>query len=172
MGLTRKSWGPALAIAVGLALPGAAMAQSGAIPDPNSPAGKEYALPLDQGRGQGMGGSHGGGTGSHGGGPGSHGGSSGARPLFGAGIGPPGHHHARSSAGRGGTSVPGSTADGTGTGGSADAGTGSVLGARTAYHRHSGGQPTLLVLLVLLGGAMLAGGFRLVGRRSPPPAGA
>jgi hypothetical protein len=55
---------------------GTAHADKGLTVDPHSPAGVEYAVPLDSGRG------HGGGSGSGGGG---------SRPLFGAGITPPAH---------------------------------------------------------------------------------
>lgn len=78
----------------------AVAAERGVHVGPNSPAGKEYAVPLDQGRqagqsspnsagggaGPGSGGGGGGGGGSHSGGGGSHGGG-GARP------GSPGAHH-------------------------------------------------------------------------------
>lgn len=168
--MSLKSGGVALAVAAGLALPASAAAQSGAIPDPNSPAGKEYAMPLEQGRSSGGGGSHGGGSGSHGGGSGSHGGSAAARPLFGSGIAPSGHH-AASSANPDRGSSPGSSSGND----SSKARSGSVappVRPRPAAHEDSSGQPALLVVFVLLGGVALAGGFRLVGRRSPPPAGA
>src|SRR4051794_37146646 len=82
-----------------LGAPGAALgAPQTAAPDAGSPAGTEYALPFDAGRGAGGGGSHhnggspsafGGGGGSAGGGGGGTGGTGttgNASPLFGAGI--------------------------------------------------------------------------------------
>jgi hypothetical protein len=68
------------ALAVGsavalLVVPGEAPAERGLTVDPHSPAGVEYAVPLDSGR------QHGGGSGDSG--------ASGARPLFGTGIRPP-----------------------------------------------------------------------------------
>ena len=165
MDVSLKSGCVVVAVAAGLTVPATAAAQSGAIPDPNSPAGKEYALPLDQGRAQGGGGSHGGG--SHGGGAGSHGG---ARPLFGAGISPA-HHESRSSSGPQGGTAPGSHGS-TKPSRSVSGSSSTALRLRPTAHESSTGQPALLVVFVLLGGVLLAGGFRLVGRRSPPPAGA
>lgn len=66
------------------ALPGSALAEPGLTVDPQSPAGVEYAVPLDQGRG------HGGDSGGSGGGGSSSGGNTagGSPPLFGSGIKP------------------------------------------------------------------------------------
>jgi hypothetical protein len=54
--------------------------------DPESPAGKEYALPLQQARNEALG-TGGGEAGGGAGGPGGSGGSGAAAPLFGAGVG-------------------------------------------------------------------------------------
>jgi hypothetical protein len=67
------------------ALPGTAGAQRGLTVDPQSPAGVEYAIPLDSARGH-RGSGHPGGGGSGGGG-GTAG--SGSPALFGSGITPP-----------------------------------------------------------------------------------
>ena len=53
--------------------------------DPESPAGKEYALPLQQARNEALG--TGGGEAGGPGGPGGSGGSGAAAPLFGVGVG-------------------------------------------------------------------------------------
>jgi hypothetical protein len=94
-------------LAVGglLAVASSAQAEPGLTVDPQSPAGVEYAIPLDQGR-------HHGGTGSHGGG-------GGGGELFGSGITP------RAQAGPGsspGSGSGGGTSPANGTGGSANAG--------------------------------------------------
>jgi hypothetical protein len=64
---------------------GVAVAEPGLTVDPQSPAGVEYAIPLDSGRG------HGGGGHGHpsGGGSGGGGGGGGNSALFGSGITPP-----------------------------------------------------------------------------------
>jgi hypothetical protein len=99
------------------ALPTSASAQAepGFTADPQSPAGVEYAIPLDQARGHGGGGGGGGGVhpgGTGGGSGGSGSGSSqagGSSPaLFGAGITPPSrsksnHHAAAPDSKRGGS---------------------------------------------------------------------
>src|SRR3954452_8826590 len=85
-----------------LAASTSAQAEPGFTADPQSPAGVEYAIPLDQARGHGGGGGGGvhpggpdGGSGGSGSGSSQAGGSS--PELFGAGIKPPsrsksGHH--------------------------------------------------------------------------------
>jgi hypothetical protein len=67
----------------GLASSGLATAADGVHFDPNSPAGKEYALPLDQARDEATGGG------------GSDEGSAAGAPLFGVGVSPPGAPSAR-----------------------------------------------------------------------------
>jgi hypothetical protein len=81
-----------------LAAPAGAHAQKGLHVDPHSPAGTEYAVPLDSGRQPG-------------------GGSGGGDPRFGAGITPPSHTQGSGSAG---TTTAGS--GGGGAGGSQDRG--------------------------------------------------
>jgi len=84
-----------------LAMPSAAIAQSNR-PDPDSPAGVEYELPLDQTREDLSDDGGGGDRGSRdGGSPGGDGGS-GAAPLFGAGISPAGSGGSGDDAGAGG----------------------------------------------------------------------
>jgi hypothetical protein len=89
---------------------GVAGAEPGLTVDPQSPAGVEYAIPLDSGRG-------------HGGGHGHSGGSSGGSALFGSGITPPGK-------GGSGTSPSGS---GTGTSGGGGARNGGTSGGATSH---------------------------------------
>jgi len=166
----------------GAALPSAAIgAPEYATPNPNSPAGTEYALPLDQARGgdkshnhghdHGSGGSNSsgsggtgsggsGGTGSGGSGPGGTGATSSGSPLFGAGI----HraHAAGKSHSSGGAKghAPAVTAVPTG-------GQRSAIDT-AANSGGSNGPVALLVLFVLLGAAALATVIRFAGRRSPP----
>ncbi len=75
--MTRAAF-TALLLAVAAAVPAAAQ-EDGVFVDPDSPAGKEYASPLEQARRDAAGG------GGAGGGGGSSGGSAG-QPLFGVGI--------------------------------------------------------------------------------------
>jgi hypothetical protein len=77
------------AAATGIGAPVAAAAEPGVHVDPGSPAGKEYALPVDQARHDAGGAATGGGSGS-GGGPSSGSGSTGGGALFGAGVRPSG----------------------------------------------------------------------------------
>ena len=145
-----------LVIACALVAPPAAGAQEPVQVDPDSPAGVEYQLPLDQARSDGA---AGGGGGS---GPGSGGGSGGPVPLFGAGIARDG---SQSSGGggeaapdggiRGGAGQSGDRADrgATGAGGGDGAGSGAVATG-------DGGGWTGLILggialaVVVLGGAL------------------
>ncbi len=71
------------AVACALLAPSAAAAQEGVQVDPDSPAGVEYKLPLEQARRDAAPGAAGGGVG-----PRSGGGSGGPAPLFGTGITP------------------------------------------------------------------------------------
>jgi len=82
--LIRRTAG--FAVTCSLLLPGAAQAQDPARLDPDSPAGVEYQLPLDQARRDAAPDPGGGGGGAGGGPPG--GGSAEPTPLFGAGITP------------------------------------------------------------------------------------
>jgi hypothetical protein len=155
-----------------------------ATPSSGSPAGTEYALPFDQGRHAGGGGSHHGGaggsggfTGGSGGGSGSGGGGTGATggmDLFGAGIlpaavagGPRGPHSRE-----GGSS--GGSASGKALHGASNAVGDTVRSARAvadsaaADAGKADGQVALIVLLLLAGGAALALGIRFVARRVPP----
>ena len=103
------------AVATGAWVPAAAAAEPGVHIDPSSPAGKEYALPVDQARRDAGGSATQGGSGSHGG----------QGDLFGAGIGPSG--------GGGG---------GTGAGHTGGHATGGSHGSAKAATRHaSGGSP-------------------------------
>jgi hypothetical protein len=92
---------------------GVAGAEPGLTVDPQSPAGVEYAIPLDSGRG------HGGGHGHSGGGSG----GGGSPALFGSGITPPGK-------GGSGTSPSGS---GTGMSGGGGAHNGGTSGGATSH---------------------------------------
>jgi hypothetical protein len=106
-----------------LALPPAAVAQRGVFVDPDSPAGKEYAIPLEEARRQAAGGGEGGGN------------SRGGQPLFGQGIKPVDGSSEESAAGGGSGSEGGSVANGGGSQ-SGDGGGGGNGGGRD-----SGGDP-------------------------------
>jgi hypothetical protein len=156
--------------------PGTAGAQQGLTVDPQSPAGVEYAVPLDTAR------SHGGGGSSHpgsGGGGSTSGGSgtggSGSPVLFGSGITPPAKAASRSGSGSGG--------QGSGARKRQSGGRGSKPGARTA----TAGSPSPVTPVTasasysstgpvagIVGGVLLLGGgfglfVRLRGRRSASP---
>jgi hypothetical protein len=125
----------------------------GVIRDPDSPAGQEYALPLDAERRTGAGDKAQA--------------QEGTSPLFGIGIGPPG----------GGAGGPG-RADGTGKGsdGTGSGRTGSLRGGdvRNASGDLSGGDTSSTTLAVLggilLGGALIGGALRLAMRGRTRPA--
>ena len=153
--------GISVILAVHLLVPAGAVAQSEG-PDPDSPAGVEYELPLDQtrkdlsdgGKGPGSGG------GDNGASPGSAGGDGddGAAPLFGAGI-----SREAASGGEGGGQNPsdgGRTKSGTEAGGpSADGEQGDSDPAVTKASTGDGGftgllLPGLVLLVILAGGAM------------------
>lgn len=123
--------------------------------DPESPAGKEYALPLDQARHEGAGK-----TGID------ESGSVEPAPLFGQGVGGPG-------SGTRATPVPGNPADGSGNGARNQAGdgaaqTGPDAAARrvalSTDHGYEASSGALLVVLVLLAGVGLGLLLRGVGR--------
>jgi hypothetical protein len=137
---------PALA-ATAPAVP--ALAQSGVHVDPGSPAGKEYALPLDQARRD-----AGGGGGRQSGQPGSS--SSGSAALFGQGIKP-----VRSAGGKAKGSAPGSDAQGSGKSGSRS-GAAARLSATTGT---TGGSPLLVDGGIALAVLLAAGAFALGLRR-------
>lgn len=171
--------GKITAVAVGAALasagiPATAGAQKGLTVDPQSPAGVEYAVPLDQGRGHG-----GGGSGHSGGGNGTsaNSGGGGSPALFGSGITPAsksgssvrGRQHGNASSGRR------AGADKRSAGSAGSAGSGSVSGAArsgsapvTASAQYSTTGPIAGVTGAVL---LLGGGFgmflRMRARRSP-----
>ena len=169
-----------------LAVPGPAFgAPEYATPDPGSPAGTEYGLPFQQGRGAGGDGNlNGGGPGPGGtGGPGSSGGgpgggapaggtggaggtatSAGTSQLFGAGITPAHGARASGSGSTAGKARGGGHSEQRAAGLSARA----VSDVASARASTADGQVALIVV-VLLGGAMaLAVLLRLASRRSPP----
>jgi hypothetical protein len=120
-------------VGVGAAAPVASAAEPGVTIDPGSPAGKEYALPVDRARHEAGGLPSGGGSGPSGG-SGSGGASSGGGELFGAGVTPRGRRAGGNGSGTGGSSAPGiSQRDASAAGipaasSSGDSMTGSVLG--------------------------------------------
>jgi hypothetical protein len=161
----------ATAVAVGIFLASATSAQAepGLTVDPQSPAGVEYAIPLDQGR-------------HHGGGPGGQGGGT-SPELFGNGITPP----AQAGAGSGGSDSPSGTgsgkSDGTRGGGSgggaghrdegagsgAPAGVGgssSIPPVRAAAQFSADGAVVGLIAAILVVGIGLGLFLRLRARRS------
>lgn len=140
---------PVLACACALALiaPATAGAQTG--PDPDSPAGVEYALPLDQARRDA--------TGRSDGSPRSRPGKpSAAAPLFGAGITPV---RAGKTGSAGEENGGGRRAGAGGSRGGGEVGGGSSRPARVALGADDAGSPTLTIagiaLAVLLAGGLL-----------------
>jgi hypothetical protein len=151
---------------------GVARAEPGLTVDPQSPAGVEYAIPLNSGRG------HGGGKG-HSGGGGSGGGSS---ALFGSGITPP--SNTSSGTGPSGAGTGGSGGAGGGSGGSTGH-RGSSSKPRSGSHSSGGATPpgvapvsaaasysTSGPVAGIVGGILALGGglglfLRLRGRRTP-----
>lgn len=166
------------AVVASTGVPAAAVAEPGLTVDPQSPAGVEYAVPLDTGRGHGGGGSihPGGGSGGSGGGS-TSGGSAGGSPsgLFGSGITPPKSSgsgsgqrpraHVRSHSGGGGGGGKGAgKPSGQGSGASA----GQVVAPVEASASYSATGPVAGVIgaVLLLGGGV--GVFlRLRARRTP-----
>lgn len=92
------------AVACALVAPSAAAAQEPVQLDPDSPAGVEYQLPLDQARRDAA-------PDAGGGGPRSDGGSGGPAPLFGAGIAPDGSQDGDAGGGDGTADDRDATAD-------------------------------------------------------------
>lgn len=133
--------------------------------DPESPAGKEYALPLQQARNEALGG---GGESTPGGG-----GSAGAAtPLFGVGVGGegggsgPGGGTARP----GGESKPEGGDEGAQSGRSGDlpeSDSGSARAGAAATASYSEGEGLLLLAGILTLGAAIGLGLRAFGRQRP-----
>jgi len=97
-----------LVAALAVGIPGAAIAaEPGVHIDPGSPAGTEYALPLDQARHDATppGGGHGGAGGGGGGGGGAGSSGSGGSTLFGAGVVSPASSGSSRARGRPGSSA-------------------------------------------------------------------
>jgi hypothetical protein len=165
-----------------LALPGPALgAPEYATPDPGSPAGTEYGLPLQQGRDAGGGGSDGfggaGGTGSHGGSGGAGGGGgagrsaatvtsgrNGSAQLFGAGIAPRAGSAASDSSGKS-SSPPSSRRHGDD---APNVGLTARAVADVARTKTADGEVAVIVAVLLAGATALAVALRLATRRSPP----
>jgi hypothetical protein len=147
------------ALVAGAGTPSTALAEPGLTVDPQSPAGVEYAIPLDTARGGGGGGGSG-----HAGGFGSGSGGGPSR-LFGAGITPPGNRSTSS------TSGSGRSGSGSGTARSKRRGTGSNGGKSSSTSAHGAGVGTTVApvtasanysstapLAGVIGGVLLAGG--------------
>jgi hypothetical protein len=133
--------------------------------DPESPAGKEYALPLEQAREEAgverTQGPSGGGPGTAGGGGG------GTMPLFGEGIPPTGARGGSSSedgaAGGGGQSGEAQGGPAGANGGSAGHRTAILTGTDSSYPL---GSAALLVAAILAAGALLGLGLRAAERQT------
>ena len=130
--------------------------------DPDSPAGKEYALPVDQAREEVAGGGE------------SNEDSGAGAPLFGAGVSPPGAKSAGSAGPRGdrGAQVgqqanQDTTRSTPGTPAASRAAVVRIAKAGDGYPLASG---ALLVAVILLLGGVLALGLRGLQRRLPPQA--
>jgi hypothetical protein len=150
-------------VALGLLVPGAGAASaqdSGVHVDPESPAGKEYALPLDSARRDASGGSNG--TGASGQGA----------PLFGAGVSKATGSGGSERSGSGGGQGDGSAS--TDRGGSVSGGSGADAAqvARTVADSGGGlsaGVITLLIAMgVLLLGILIGLSVRLLRRTNSP----
>lgn len=147
------------ALVAGAGTPSTALAEPGLTVDPQSPAGVEYAIPLDTARGGGGGSGHAGGSGSGSGG--------GPSRLFGAGITPPGNRSTSSTSGSGrsgsGSGIARSKRRGSGSGSNGGkssstsahgAGFGTTVAPVTASANYSSTAP----LAGVIGGVLLAGG--------------
>lgn len=156
----RRLAGGALLVAIAALLaPSVAQAQPGVFVDPETPAGAEYAIPLEEARRQG--------TGGEGRGAGEGGGGRTAQPLFGVGI----ERAASASANRGETGGGASGSgprDGRGT--SRNGGDGALLGGQESRRSRgnsvaieaaaSGGSEPLTtagIAVLVLGVGLLAG---------------
>lgn len=148
-----------IAVALILAIPGAAWAQEDEVfVDPDSPAGTEYQLPLDRAR------EAAGGGGASGSGGGSAGGAaSGEAPLFGAGV-----ERAESRSARDGRAT-GSAGTSTGSAEAADRGAITPPAVRAQAPSPDDGGGALLAVGAGAGGVLLLGGLAgmLWRRRSP-----
>jgi hypothetical protein len=141
-----------LAAVLAVGLPGTATAaEPGVHIDPGSPAGKEYALPIEQARRDAV--PPGGGPGGGGGGGGAGGGSSGpgGSPLFGAGI----LAQASSSAARDGAAARSS--GGAGKGATARRASGPALPAPASTGAAADTNQTLLLAIAVLAAGGLSG---------------
>jgi hypothetical protein len=154
---------------------GASAAEPGLTVDPQSPAGVEYQIPLENARGQG-GGSHGGG--SHGGGSlgGASGGGGGSNGGGAAGAGSGGSSASTSSSSLFGAGITPATGSGTSKGAAAagrnrgnNAGGGNARHLPTALTANadysSAGPVAAIVGAILLGGAAFGLFLRLRARR-------
>jgi len=149
----------ALAILAFVAAPGATAAEPGVHVDPGSPAGKEYAIPLDQARNDATpsGGGHSGARGSS---PGS--------ALFGQGIRPPASssHSKGGSAGGGARGGSSTAAPVLGKSGERQRQAGVVaLPAAASTGRVDTGLPLILAIAVLAAGCLGGLASRTVRRR-------
>jgi hypothetical protein len=145
---------------------GVAQAEPGLTVDPDSPAGVEYAVPLDSGRG------HGGNPGSGGGGTTAQSGGADSPVLFGSGI------KAASGGSGAGSGSPGDDKPGAkpNDGGNSASGSGGRLGTGTpavAPVTASANYSTTGPIAAIIGGVLLLGGglglfLRLRARRSSP----
>jgi hypothetical protein len=161
-----------LVVACALVAPSAAAAQEPVQVDPDSPAGVEYKLPLEQARRDAAPGADGGGVG-----PRSGGGSGGPAPLFGAGISAAGSQ-SDGSGGAGATGGDGNRADGEQSrddgGGGAAGGGGSAAGpgagesapsAGTTADENGGGSTGLILGGIALAVVVVGGALGLALRR-------
>jgi hypothetical protein len=142
----------------GAGLPATAGAEPGLTVDPQSPAGVEYAVPLDQGRGHGGSGQPGGGSSTpspaNGGGTSDSGSQGGASGLFGSGIKP----HGKKDAGSDGGKKEASPKGGARSGGGASGGSGGAAPRRVAPVEASAAYSTTAPLAGLIGAVLLLGG--------------
>jgi hypothetical protein len=140
------------AVATGARVPAAVAAEPGVHIDPGSPAGKEYALPVDQARRDAGGSATRGGSGSNGGQGG----------LFGAGIGPPGGGGGGTAGGHGASGSHGSANAATqrASGGSSGSGTAAGIRVSSTSAESSDGALIGIVAGVLLLGAVCGLGAR------------
>jgi hypothetical protein len=130
------------------AVPAAARAEPGLTVDPQSPAGVEYAIPLDTARGHGGGGGHTGGGGAGGGSDGS-----GSPALFGSGITAPKKPRQSSGERSGGTGAGARKGHGTARGslGSNEA---RVPVSAAASYSPTGPLVAVIVAILLVGGGL------------------
>jgi len=143
-----------LEVALLLAMPAVAGAQEpGVIRDPDSPAGKEYALPFDAARRAGVG-------------PGASE-REGVAPPFGIGIRPPGSDSGEDSA-EDGDGSPGGSAGGPEANGR-DTPRRTLPPAATVDGGGTSSVTMAILAAVLLGGGLLGAGLRIASRRRVDP---